>query len=519
MSNAITDRRRLAALRRTAILDAPPMDALDRLTRLATRLIGVPISLVSLVDEHRQFFAAQHGLGEPWATARETPHSHSFCKHVVATGEPLIVEDAREVDFLKDNLAIPDLGVIAYAGVPLRISSGEVLGSFCAIGLEPRKWSAADLDVLRTLGDAAIAEIDLREAIKLLTEREKQLEVLLDNSEELVCSFGRKGEIIYVNRAWRDVLGYTFDEAMTLRIVDLVSPEYRPSFLAITEQLRRGEPVPAYEAELIARDGHRVFCRGRAMPAVYLDEVTRIDALFFDITAAREAAKARAAADQMKNELIGLVSHELRSPLTTIRGALKLMEAQNVEDAKTRQLTAMASRGADRLLRLVDDLLDIERAESGEMKLDRKPIAIQALFEDTRDATTGAADVASVNVEFQESLESVDVDADRIVQVIVNLVSNAVKFSPAGSTVRVSAAGSDGVTRFSVWDQGRGIPTDMLDVVFERFKQVAVEDSTVKRGAGLGLAICRAIVEQHGGRIWAENNPDRGAAFHFELSG
>ncbi|MEO5567946.1 MAG: ATP-binding protein [Gemmatimonadaceae bacterium] len=87
MSNAITDRRRLAALRRTALLDAPPMDALDRLTRLATRLIGVPISLVSLVDEHRQFFAAQEGLGEPWATARETPHSHSFCKHVVATGE------------------------------------------------------------------------------------------------------------------------------------------------------------------------------------------------------------------------------------------------------------------------------------------------------------------------------------------------------------------------------------------------------------------------------------------------
>ncbi|CAN5847387.1 hypothetical protein BH11GEM2_BH11GEM2_01340 [soil metagenome] len=204
---AVADPRRLAALARTGLLDARPSDTFDRLTTLATRLLGVPMALVSLIDDDRQFFVSCPGLGEPWATARETPLSHSFCQFVVATGEPLVVEDARTVDFLQSNLAIRDLGVIAYAGVPLRLSTGEILGSFCAIERVPRAWTPAELESLQTLADAAMAELDLRETSRLLAERESQLRVLLDNSEELVCSFGAPGEIVYVNRAPAHVTG------------------------------------------------------------------------------------------------------------------------------------------------------------------------------------------------------------------------------------------------------------------------------------------------------------------------
>ena len=517
MANPITDKHRLAALRGTDLLDAPPSATFDRLTMLATKLLNVPVALVSLVDEHRQFFVSCPGLADPWASARETPHSHSFCQYVVATGDPLIIEDARLVDYLKTNLAIRDLGVIAYAGIPLRLATGEVLGSFCAIDTRSRKWTEGDLEALQTLADAAMAELDLREATKLIADRERQLGVLLDNSEELVCSFGRRGEIIYVNRAWREVLGYTTEEALELRSVDLVAPEYRPSFLAVVEQLRAGHSVSAYEAELLTKDGRRVYCRGRALPSVYHDEVTRIDALFFDVTAARDAEFARATADKMKNELIGLVSHELRSPLTTIRGALRLMEAQKTEDPRSKQLTAMAARGADRLLRLVDDLLDIERADSGVMKLDRREIAAGMLLTEARDATSGVAESTGVRVEIEPTTVPVIADADRLVQVFVNLVTNAAKFSPRGSTVLLRAIRTGTTTHFSVRDRGRGIPADKLEVIFERFQQVAHEDSTVKRGAGLGLAICRAIVTQHGGRIWAENNEGGGSTFHVEI--
>lgn len=514
----MSDERRLAALRGTGLLDAPPSDTFDRLTTLATRLLGVPIALVSLVDDDRQFFVSCPGVGEPWATARETPLSHSFCQYVVATGEPLVVEDSRDIDFLRSNLAIRDLNVIAYAGVPLRLSTGEVLGSFCAIENEPRVWTEAELESLKTLADAAMAEIDLRETSRLLAEREAQLRVLLDNSEELVCSFGMRGEITYVNRAWCETLGYSAAEAVELDIMSLVAPAYRESFLQVVGELRAGRPVPAYEAELIARNGRRVFCRGRAMPTVEDGGVTRIDVLFFDITAAREAEQARAEADRMRDELIGIVSHELRSPLTAIRGALRLLEKQAPsEDARTLQLTAMASRGADRLLRIVDDLLDIERAEGGVATLDRRVGSVQTLLEDARDAVRVAADEAGVAIEVSPTAEMIDADADRLVQVLVNLLGNAIKFTPSGGRVALGARRLARTTTIEVRDTGRGIPPDKLETIFARFQQVMPEDASVKHGAGLGLAITRAIVAQHGGEVWAANNPEGGSTFHVAI--
>lgn len=165
MSSRRLDPQRLELLRKTQLLDAPVDEAFDRLTRLASKLLGVPVSLVSLVDEERQFFFSQVGLGEPWASARETPLSHSFCQYVVEDEAPLVIPDAREDERLRDNLAIPDLGVIAYAGMPLRLSSGEVLGSFCAIDSEPHGWADDEIAVLHDLATAVVTEIELRLAL------------------------------------------------------------------------------------------------------------------------------------------------------------------------------------------------------------------------------------------------------------------------------------------------------------------------------------------------------------------
>ena len=518
MSSTITNPRRLAALRRTGLLDSPPSITFDRLTALATRLLGVPVALVSLVDQDRQFFVSCPGLADPWATERETPHSHSFCQYVVTTNEPLVVEDARNVDFLRSNLAIRDLGVIAYAGVPLRLSTGEVLGSFCAIDSVPHAWTATEMEALHTLADAAMAELDLREASNLLAVREAQLRILLDNSEELVCSFGRAGDIVYVNRAWCETLGYTAEEATQLVVLELIAPSSREIFRGVVAELRAGRTVTSYEAELIARDGRRVFCRGRAMPTIEDDVVTRIDVLLFDMTAAREADRARATADRMKDELIGIVSHELRSPLTAIRGAIRLLEKQvAVDDTRTRQLTAMASRGTDRLLRIVDDLLDIERTEGGVATLHRRVVSADSLLSDACDAVLVAAEEAQVVIVSTPTAVSIDADTDRLLQVLVNLLGNALKFTSPGGAVTLTASRTGSTTTIRVHDTGRGIPLDKLETIFARFQQVMPEDASVKHGAGLGLAISRAIVVQHGGEIWAENNEGAGSTFHVSI--
>lgn len=157
----VRDRDRLRAVEGTGLLDAPPDPRFDRLTALASEVLGTPVALVSLVDADRQVFASCLGLPEPWATARETPLTHSFCQHVVAGREPLVVNDAREHPALRDNLAIRDLDVIAYLGVPLIDAAGHALGSLCAIDSRPRQWTRSQVSLLESIAGSVTTELEL----------------------------------------------------------------------------------------------------------------------------------------------------------------------------------------------------------------------------------------------------------------------------------------------------------------------------------------------------------------------
>lgn len=154
---------RLAALHATRLLDSPPEEPFDRLARIACKVVKAPIALITLVDRDRQFFKSAIGLPEPWCTRRETPLSHSFCKHVAATGRPLVLSDARLDSSLRDNPAIHELGVTAYLGIPL-VSAGAPIGSFCVIDQEPREWTYDQVDILQDLAACVMREIELRRA-------------------------------------------------------------------------------------------------------------------------------------------------------------------------------------------------------------------------------------------------------------------------------------------------------------------------------------------------------------------
>src|SRR3954471_20330246 len=160
----VRDPARLRAVRATGLLDAPPDPALDRLAALAAKVLNAPVALVSVVDADRQFFAGCLGLPEPYASTRETPLSHSFCQYTVATREPLVVSDAREDPALRDNLAVPELGVVAYAGVPLITHDGHALGALCVIDQRPRTWSSDQIAMLGDLAAAVVSEIELASA-------------------------------------------------------------------------------------------------------------------------------------------------------------------------------------------------------------------------------------------------------------------------------------------------------------------------------------------------------------------
>ena len=162
VAKALAEPQRLAALHDAALLDSPPEEPFDRLARLAARVVGAPVALVTAVDHDRQFFKSCLGLPEPWATQRETPLSHSFCQHVVAEKQPVIISDARKDERLLDNHAIRDLGVIAYLGVPLITRDGHAVGALCVIDHEPRIWKSDEISLLKDIASSVVTEITLR---------------------------------------------------------------------------------------------------------------------------------------------------------------------------------------------------------------------------------------------------------------------------------------------------------------------------------------------------------------------
>ncbi|MDA0168498.1 GAF domain-containing protein [Solirubrobacter taibaiensis] len=157
---APADADRLAELHRTQLLDSPPDPTYDRIAEVAARMLEAPVALISLVDSDRQFFKSCVGLGEPWNTTRETPLSHSFCRHALDSAEPLVIEDARVHPLVRENLAIRDLDVIAYVGIPLITTGGHTLGTLCVIDHRPRTWTAEQIDGLQVLTTSVVAEIE-----------------------------------------------------------------------------------------------------------------------------------------------------------------------------------------------------------------------------------------------------------------------------------------------------------------------------------------------------------------------
>ena len=182
LATHIADPNRLAALRAIALLDTPTEEAFDRLTRLAAEFASAPVALVTLIDANRQFFKSCLGLPEPWQSMRETPLSHSFCKYNRIPCKPLLISDARQDPIFKDNLAIRDLNVIAYLGIPLVTDDGYVLGSFCVIDCKPRDWNEGDIKVVEELASVVMTEVHLRTEIATRVRAEEQMKA---KNEEL----------------------------------------------------------------------------------------------------------------------------------------------------------------------------------------------------------------------------------------------------------------------------------------------------------------------------------------------
>ncbi|MEP2919214.1 MAG: ATP-binding protein [Sulfitobacter sp.] len=244
------------------LLDCPATEDFDRLTRLAARMLSVPVTLVSVIDhdQDRQFFTSEKGLGEPWASLRQTPLSHSFCKHVVANGKPLVVEDAKNHQLVRDNPAIPDMNIAAYLGIPVTAPDGAVLGTLCAIDFKPRAWSQDDISSLTDLAGSVTTQIKLQATQNAREDTQKaatQLGRAVENSHHEVFMF-ESGSFHFttVNKGARENLGYSMAELRTLTPAN-IKPDFSLDDLnALVEPLKkRSLPNLEFETKHQRKDG------------------------------------------------------------------------------------------------------------------------------------------------------------------------------------------------------------------------------------------------------------------------
>ncbi len=507
---------RLDELLNLRLLDSPPEERFDRLTRLARQLFGVQTCLVSLIDSERQWFKSRQGLD-----ASETPRDISFCGHAILRDEPFVIENATEDPRFADNPLVTGAPHIRfYAGIPLRGPQGYKVGTLCLLDPAPRHFGPDDVRSLTDLGDLVSAEISnqaLNIAVHKANENALRLRQITDAVPALIAYLDHDQRFRFHNRAYRDVFGLSDQQIDGQRLVDVLG---EAGYAIAQERVAKvlGGEKAHYERQWLTPDGQRrqyamdYFPRFGEGPRS--QEVIGFFSLGTDITELKRI-------DRMKTEFVSTVSHELRTPLTSIRGSLGLIAGgvAGTIPEPVRNLVGIAKSNCERLIRLINDLLDSEKIESGKMRLELQSVDVRPLIQQALAANEGFAAQHQVSLVLQALDDSVfvRVDADRLTQVVTNLVSNAAKFSPAEGTVEVRVKRQDSRVRVEVVDHGPGIPEEFRGRIFQKFSQADASDMRQKSGTGLGLNISRALVEKMGGTIGFHSEAGAGSTFYFEL--
>ncbi len=557
LAAALADPARLAAVRGTGLLDeAHAVPALERAARLAARALGAPFAQVNLVTDAEQApvaaFAEPPHAAAPWCAPVSL--AYSYCQHVVATGAPLAVEDARAHPLVRDSAATAESGIVGYLSVPLRAPGpnadepGPVVGSVCVVDRRPHRWTAAEVETLADVAAAAAHEVALRiQARAAVAAAERQTARLLAAAGEGVLGVDADGRTTFANPAAERLLGWTAAELVG-----------RDLHAAVHHTRADGTPYPADECPVRAarlagrprrvdgelfwrRDGTAFPVECTVTPAFEAGAPTGAVLTFQDVTWRRQAEaaerRALAAAEQAraeaeranaaKSQFLAVMSHELRTPLNAIGGYAELIEMGlrgPVTEAQRADLLRI-KRSQQHLLGLINDILNYAKLEAGHAHFTPEDVDLDAAADDVEGLVLPQLRAKGLTLARDAAWPRalvVRADREKLQQVLVNLLTNAVKFTDAPGTISLGAeraAGRDGgaVVRVRVRDTGIGIPADRLEHIFDPFVQVDPRLARAREGTGLGLAISRDLARGMGGEITVESQLGVGSAFMLWL--
>ena len=537
-SLASHESQRLAALYGLRLLDSPQEERFDRITRLAARLLSVPMASITLVDRSRQFNLSNYGLD-----IKEHPRDHSFCAHAILEKKALVVPDAKVDPRFEDNPYVTGEPFVRfYAGEPLATPDGSLIGTLCVYDTKPRMPSTEDLQMLHDLAELAQKELT-REDSRSIFEMQKQAQTMVRLSDsrfrEVVDIPGKfvwecdlKGHILYASEQAADLLGKPLPELRgTFLLQCAVTQDQETATAKFQAALDGQERFHDLEFRCEPREGDLLWLSARGAPMQGLDgtmvgfrgfceDVTERRTIQEQLIAARDVAEG---ANRSKSEFLANMSHEIRTPMNAVVGMTGLLLGTDL-NVEQRSYATTIRQSADTLLTIISDILDFSKIESGKMELENHPFALAVLAEESVDVVALQAAEKGLELYYQIAPglhAGYEGDITRLRQILANLLSNAVRFTSEGDvSVHINPSEDDmgrPCVLFSVWDTGIGIPADKIDRLFQSFSQVDASTTRKFGGTGLGLAISRKLAELMGGRIWVESEEGRGSGFHVAI--
>jgi len=503
------------------VLDTPPDDGIDALADLTREMLGVPVSLVTLVDEDRQVFKACPGLDEPWSEERETPLSHSFCQHTLGVDRYLAIDNARADPLVAENPAIDDLGVVAYLGVPLTTSNGQRVGALCAIDREPRSWTEGDALTLEPLARAVFQRMEfaarLREleaAQQSLSEQESYFRSLIEQGMDAVTVVDETGQVMYSSPGSEEILGTPPEARVGRSALEDVHPEDRA---AVARELERVTAKPKRTARIQFRFRHPeqrwIHLEGVGRNLLQSEEVQGVVFSFRDVS--RRVELEEELRQRRKIETIGEltagIAHDFNNLLAVVIANSELLRdplAEGTEEAMQdlEDLQAAARSGAE----LIRSLMTFARRgkptihpthlgpvveQAGRMLRRILPSAIQVQWEVATDLPPALADPRSVR------------------QILLSLATNARDAMPTGGILTVRLRHDGQALVLEVEDTGTGMDEETRARAFEPFFTTQPQG----RGTGLGLAMVAQLVEEHDGTVELESEPEVGTRVIIRL--
>ncbi len=371
----------------------------------------------------------------------------------------------------------------------------------------------SDLDSdFRTMADKLTeSQENLYKMTETAMANELNVRSIIENMPLGVLIVDESDLIQMVNTRLEQMFGYRSEELCGKTLTELIPPSAAQHKDKQTNEVRKGIAIKSNESVAQKRSGESFFVE--VSVTKFMDTKGKQFLIIIqDVTDRHEM-------ERLKREFVAMVSHDLRTPLTAVQGTLELLVEGTYGDLTTSgsKRVQVASDSIDRLIGLINDLLDIEKMEAGKMRMELRPSDLDKVLSHSLESVRTYAENNQIELEYKPVRIGVIADPDRLIQVVVNFLSNAIKFSEPGQKVIVEADANGDMAEVRVIDFGRGIPASHLDAMFERFKQVKTSDGARKKGTGLGLAISKAIIENHNGKIGVSSVEGKGSTFFFRV--